>query len=646
MNLNGTSGNDVLVGGPKNDKLFGKKGNDTLLGQDGNDWLFGGKGNDTLVGGDGNDRLYGGKGNDTLLGGAGSDRLYGGKGNDRLVYNLAENQGPGCTLDIYDGGRGCDTLVLELTQAEFLAVQQEIEDFEAFLAGGRRGCHYDTFKFSFGLWASDFEKLEVVVINDPPFVANPIADVTVDEDAAGTQLDLSAVFDDVDSLTLTVSDNTNGTLLTASLTGTTLMLDYQPDQNGMADITIRATDSGGLWVEDTFQVTVNAVNDAPFVASAIADVTVNEDAADTQLDLSAVFADVDIATNLDSLTLTVSGNTNGTLLSASLTGTMLTLDYGLDQNGMADITVRATDSGGLWVEDTFQVTVNEVPDVPVSLKVAVIGTELSASAVAATEAQLDDSSVFSIDADAILMSTYSNAGQWSAALAGYDVVVVGSSGMPGEDLLFRDSQLFPALRNFVDLGGGGVVTTGWFSAELTGMYDVAPLTAADMDFVSPVTRSQITFAEVGGTIDVLDSTHAITRGVDDYPVNPRHELTRAIDLDLGAIELASGRDAFVPSQTATAIAYDDDVGAGHGRTVYLGGLYLANPATYSTAPLREDETLDQLLEQAVLWAGGVDLEALGTSSSAGFDDGSNSTAPVDADGGLQLTDPVADYLLS
>ena len=40
-------------------------------------------------------------------------------------------------------------------------------------------------------------------------------------------------------------------------------LHYVSDANGSADITVRATDTGGLYVDQTFHVTVNAVNDAP-----------------------------------------------------------------------------------------------------------------------------------------------------------------------------------------------------------------------------------------------------------------------------------------------------------------------------------------------------------------------------------------------
>src|SRR5262249_3783280 len=42
-----------------------------------------------------------------------------------------------------------------------------------------------------------------------------------------------------------------------------LDLGFLPDQNGVVSITVRATDPGGLFAENTFRVTVIAVNDAP-----------------------------------------------------------------------------------------------------------------------------------------------------------------------------------------------------------------------------------------------------------------------------------------------------------------------------------------------------------------------------------------------
>ena len=82
-------------------------------------------------------------------------------------------------------------------------------------------------------------------------------------------------------------------------------------------------------------MTVNPVNDTPTTVG-IADITVDEDAADSVVDLFAAFADVE---DLDpALTYTITGNTNpGLFTSTTIDGVAgsLTLDYAADQNGSA-----------------------------------------------------------------------------------------------------------------------------------------------------------------------------------------------------------------------------------------------------------------------------------------------------------------------
>lgn len=80
-------GADLLVGGPKGDRLYGEAGDDTIQGGDGNDSLYGGLGDDAIDGGLGGDLLDGGNGRDTLdgrpdgavntlIGGAGADTFF------------------------------------------------------------------------------------------------------------------------------------------------------------------------------------------------------------------------------------------------------------------------------------------------------------------------------------------------------------------------------------------------------------------------------------------------------------------------------------------------------------------------------------------------------------------------------------------
>ena len=97
------AGNDTVFGGAGRDVIKAGRGRDTVEGEGGSDRLLGGVGNDKLTGGSGDDTLVGGGGRDVLLGGADDDELVGGKGNDKL------DGGPG--TDVATGGGATDRCV-------------------------------------------------------------------------------------------------------------------------------------------------------------------------------------------------------------------------------------------------------------------------------------------------------------------------------------------------------------------------------------------------------------------------------------------------------------------------------------------------------------------------------------------------------
>ncbi|MCC5614833.1 calcium-binding protein [Nostoc sp. CHAB 5836] len=82
--INGTSGNDTIVGWTSDGDADSTSGKDTLNGLAGNDSLAGGSLDDSLSGGNGNDTLDGGTENDILKGGAGTDTFKGNQGNDSI----------------------------------------------------------------------------------------------------------------------------------------------------------------------------------------------------------------------------------------------------------------------------------------------------------------------------------------------------------------------------------------------------------------------------------------------------------------------------------------------------------------------------------------------------------------------------------
>ncbi|MEJ2261757.1 MAG: hypothetical protein P8X83_08960 [Nitrosopumilaceae archaeon] len=102
--------------------------------------------------------------------------------------------------------------------------------------------------------------------NNPP-TTTPIGDYIVFENTVDTEITLTEHFDDAEDgatgLTYTVFANDNPGLVGTSISDGSLTLSYTPDAFGEANITIRATDSGLLTVDDTFNVTVLEVNDPP-----------------------------------------------------------------------------------------------------------------------------------------------------------------------------------------------------------------------------------------------------------------------------------------------------------------------------------------------------------------------------------------------
>jgi len=209
--------------------------------------------------------------------------------------------------------------------------------------------------------------VQVQAINDPP-TSTGLANIIVDEDALNTVLDLTVSFNDEEDgpggLTYSIEENTNSSLFnTVTIDSTNLILDYAHNQHGIAAIRVRATDSGSLTVESQFTVTVQSINDPP-TASGIDTIFVDEDAPNTVIDLTEAFNDTE--DGRDGLIYSIENNTNAELFSSAIViSGELTLDYAGDANGISEITIRATDTENLFVESSFNVTVQEVNDPPV-----------------------------------------------------------------------------------------------------------------------------------------------------------------------------------------------------------------------------------------------------------------------------------------
>lgn len=205
--------------------------------------------------------------------------------------------------------------------------------------------------------------LTVNNVNDDPTVVQEVGAQIVDEDTAFA-MSVNNLFADADA----------GDFLSYNVSGADwLSYDAQSGQlvgtPGNADVgtysvTLTAIDLSGATAEQTFEVTVNNVNDAPTLAGQTGEQTAKEDNAFSFTLPAGTFADVDAG---DSLVL------SATLADGSALPTWLTFDAatgtfsGTPTNGdvgTLSVRVTATDSGNLSAYDDFNIVVLNTNDAP------------------------------------------------------------------------------------------------------------------------------------------------------------------------------------------------------------------------------------------------------------------------------------------
>lgn len=206
-------------------------------------------------------------------------------------------------------------------------------------------------------------------VNDPPTTSGITPDpLIVNEGSAPREINLWSFFDDDEDADADLSffpqGNSNDSLVTSvvinNVTGKAT-LTFAATGGGEANITIRAFDTDGAHVDDTFKVDVN---DGP-TSPPIEQVSANEDDPNLAIDLYDIFDDAE-SPDVD-LTYTIVGAPTfpGLFAVAPVVNEPnLILDFATNVHGKSDVVVRATDGGGLFSQTTIKVTVNAVNDAP------------------------------------------------------------------------------------------------------------------------------------------------------------------------------------------------------------------------------------------------------------------------------------------
>ncbi len=221
---------------------------------------------------------------------------------------------------------------------------------------------------------------------------------------------------------------------------------------------------------------------------------------------------------------------------------------------------------------------------------------------AAVVAQLNDDTYFDFTATLVDPSGVDSA----AELASYDVVVLGGAGA-GIDPLWT-MAMANALKIFVE-GGGGVLMTGWghWNSGSGGPANVAPAAILDTFVPGDIDNDysfSLSWFLPGTSIVLTDLSHPITQGLPasfSYGFGCCLEYNRH-PLQPGDVSLG------VPSNPPSyfgpghALIYRENIGAGNGRSVYLGALHLASVSDHDLlqSGLRSGPG-DQLLKQALAW---------------------------------------------
>ena len=205
------------------------------------------------------------------------------------------------------------------------------------------------------------QTFRATVPNRAPEAGDPVPDIEV---RAGdtVEVDVTGHFSDPDGDVLSyAAASSNSGVATVSVSGGTVAV--AAVAKGVTNVTVTATDPGGLSATQTFQATVP--NRAPVAGDSIPDVEVR--AGDTvEVDVSGHFSDPDG----DPLSYAAASSNSG-VATVSVSGG--TVAVAAVAKGVTNVTVTATDPGGLSATQTFQATVpnrapvagDSIPDIEV-----------------------------------------------------------------------------------------------------------------------------------------------------------------------------------------------------------------------------------------------------------------------------------------
>jgi hypothetical protein len=215
-----------------------------------------------------------------------------------------------------------------------------------------------------GQSVSTYFMITVIPVDDPPFIAQTIPTIELNEDCADFVMDLSSLFSDMDnddaSIIKSLISNDSNERIQAAINDNDLSIQCLPDQFGTSHLTIGA-ESNGKTIQEKIQVNIAPVDDPPAIATGLNDIFVLEDAQKVQIDLSPVFTDKD--SDINQMTYHIFANDHPDMIMPQIEANQLQIAFQPNQNGRVALTVMA-ESNGLTVIDDCQIDIAPVDDPP------------------------------------------------------------------------------------------------------------------------------------------------------------------------------------------------------------------------------------------------------------------------------------------
>ncbi len=211
--------------------------------------------------------------------------------------------------------------------------------------------------------------VKVMPVNSPPAI-DSLEDITINKDTSKVLVPLTGISEgnDCESQVVVVSAMANNTELvpsvvvnyTAGSTGE-LELTIAPGINGTAEITVTVEDSEGAATERTFKLTIDTVNDPPFVVNPIADQVVNASYI-LKVPVSSALGELFDDSDDSNLTIDMMAEGTDTLPAwATYMNDTLLCAPAIADTGCVNIVVMATDAAGATATDTFSICVEGYP---------------------------------------------------------------------------------------------------------------------------------------------------------------------------------------------------------------------------------------------------------------------------------------------